>query len=50
MNDMVSIRMLIECFEDHEAFKAIRHRDSLAHDVIFNEMFVADDENVEYEQ
>ena len=50
MNDSITVRMMIECFEDHEAFKALKHKDSLAHDLLFNEMFMMEEEGFEWEE
>jgi len=40
MSDSISVAMLIECFKDHWAFTNIDKDDTLAFDLMFDEMFI----------
>lgn len=42
MKDLVTVEMLIECFKDHHAFKGIEMPGTLAHDLMFGDMFLYD--------
>ena len=53
MNDCATIRMIQECFKDHWAFLDIEDRESLTHEVMFDEIFIVqndqdDDQEIDY--
>ena len=49
MEDRATIRMVQECFKDHWAFLDICERESLTHEVMFDEIFITNDEDDEDE-
>ena len=40
MDDMVPVRVIIECFKDHWAFKEIAEEESLTHELMFDSIFL----------
>ena len=40
MEDMVPVRVIIECFKDHWAFKEIAEEESLTHELMFDSIFL----------
>ena len=44
MQDSCTVGMVIECFQDHYAFEKIGNINTLSHDLMFDEMFLYDNE------
>lgn len=40
MKDCVTVGMLVECFKDHWAFENINEKDTLVHDMMFDQIFL----------
>ena len=40
MGESVSVAVIIECFRDHWAFEELHRKDSLANDLMFDDMFL----------
>ena len=49
MNDVATVRMIQECFKDHWAFLDIEDKESLTHEVMFDPIFILEDENDDQE-
>ena len=50
MNDMVSVRVIVECFRDHWAFLDIVEEESLSRELLFDKLFLEDMEQEEADQ
>eukprot|EP00351_Strombidinopsis_sp_SopsisLIS2011_P000375 CAMPEP_0116880960 /NCGR_PEP_ID=MMETSP0463-20121206/13003_1 /TAXON_ID=181622 /ORGANISM="Strombidinopsis sp, Strain SopsisLIS2011" /LENGTH=106 /DNA_ID=CAMNT_0004532289 /DNA_START=181 /DNA_END=501 /DNA_ORIENTATION=+ len=48
MGDCCTVRMVMECFCDHWAFKDIMDETSLTYDVMFDEMFMMEKEEEDF--
>jgi len=50
MNDKATIKMVIECFKDHWAFLDIADQESLTHELMFDKLFIVDDNSVDEDE
>ena len=49
MEDMVPVRVVVECFKDHWAFRDIEEQESLSRELFFDELFLDEIEDDEQE-
>jgi hypothetical protein len=50
MDDKATIKMVQECFKDHWAFLDICSRESLTHELMFDEVFIVEHEDEDEEE
>lgn len=50
MEDKASVKMIVECFKDHWAFKDIEVPQTLTRELMFDKIFLIDDEDEEAEK